>query len=230
MIKTIGESILDFFYPEYCPACSHILQRQESYICAECLFLLPKTHFHDIRGNPVEKVFWGRIAVSAATSCYHFTKKSRIQNILHAIKYKKAKELAEYIGYINGLDFAQTKRFSNIDYIVPVPLHPAKLRKRGFNQSTYFAQGLARALHTELSENNLIRKTNTATQTKKTRYERWKNVGSHFMVKNPELYQNKNILLVDDVITTGATIEACALALSKSKNIQLYIASIAYAL
>jgi ComF family protein len=219
---------LDLFYPRICAACHRILTHEESDICLFCAHSLPKTNFHLLEDNPVEKLFWGRIDVVKATSCYYFTKHGKIQNLLHNIKYNGYKELASKIGHSFGKEIASSGIFRDIDFIVPVPLHPKKLKIRGYNQSEYFGKGLAESIGKPLSVNNLIRTTHSPTQTHKTRFQRWLNVSDIFYVNEPDQYSGMHILLIDDVVTTGATIEA-AYHVMKDLNIRFSVATIAFA-
>jgi ComF family protein len=229
-LKRFFFDFIDFFYPSVCAACYTKLNKDEKEICLTCKSSLPKTDFHLIAENPVKKLFWGRIPLQHATSYLYFTKHSKVQNILHNIKYNGHKELAQTIGMMFGNELKKSELYKDIDVIIPVPLHPKKLKKRGFNQSEHFGIGLAEAMEVPLSVNNLIRQTNSSTQTKKNRFQRWENVSEIFAVADPSQFQNKHLLLIDDVITTGATLEACYQALAKSGNIRLSMASIAVSL
>ncbi|MGB0887810.1 MAG: ComF family protein [Vicingaceae bacterium] len=222
--------INDFFnliFPKLCCACSNTLLRHENFICLVCELTLPKTNYHLDIDNPVSKVFWGRVPIERATSYYSFSKKSKVQNLLHHLKYKGVKELGKAIGELMGHDLKEVEGFKNIDFIIPVPLHKRKLEKRGYNQSEWIALGLSKVLKIPINTHTLYRKEYSQTQTKKTRYKRWENVGSIFGVAD-EALNNKSVLLVDDVVTTGATLEACALVLIE-KGCKISIATIAYA-
>jgi len=222
--------INDFFnliFPRLCCACNNALFKKERVLCANCVVSLPKTNFHSDKENPVNKVFWGRVDVEMATSFYLFSKKSRVQNLLHNLKYKGVKEVGFVVGRLMGLDLKHAEYFSQVDFIVPVPLHKNKLKKRGYNQSEWIAKGLSAAMKIPMNTACLCRKEDSQTQTKKSRYKRWENVGEIFGVSGMEL-DGKRILLVDDVVTTGATLEGCAQVLLK-KNCKIYIATIAYA-
>jgi len=223
--------IIDFFnliFPKLCNACSEPLLKGEKVVCTKCLTTLPKTNFHLDNQNSVFKVFWGRTDIKMAASFYYFSKKGKVQQLLHGLKYKGAKEIGQFIGKIYGFELKQSPYFKKIDFIIPVPLHPKKFKKRGYNQSEYFAQGLSNTMNISVNTNCLIRNMNSETQTKKSRYNRWENVGEIFEIKDEQTIKNKSVLLVDDVITTGATIEACAKVLSE-KGCKVYIASIACA-
>lgn len=226
-ISRLLYDFIDLFYPRVCAGCYAKLNKEEKEICLICKNSLPKTNFHVIDENPVKKLFWGKLPIHHATSYLYFTKHSKVQNILHNIKYNGHKELAQTMGQMFGAELKNSINYRDVDIIIPVPLHPKKLKSRGFNQSEYFGIGLSESMEIPLSVNNLVRQSNSSTQTKKNRFQRWENVSDIFAVLEPEKFQNKHLLLIDDVITTGATLEACYQALAKSGNIKLSFASIA---
>jgi len=228
-IKKYWSDFVQLFFPEICITCNDKLVSQEKYICLKCLHDIPRTGFHKSSGNKVEQLFWGRVKIENATSFFYFRKGSRYQKLIHFLKYKGLKELGQEIGRHYGFELSENKEFSKLDIIIPVPLHPKKLKKRGFNQSEWIAKGISIGLGKPVNSNCLYRIVFTSTQTQKTRFERWKNVEGIFEVKMPELLKNKYILLVDDVITTGSTLEACAIALLKVPGIKISIATLAYA-
>lgn len=225
--------ITDFFnvfYPELCSGCGNSLNKGEKIICLTCDATLPITDFHKHQDNPLEKIFWGRIPVCAGASYLYFKKGGKVQNLLYHLKYNGVKEVGILMGEQYGEILKSVKRFSDSDYIIPVPLHDKKEKKRGFNQSEQFGVGLAKTMNKTIVNNNLIRIQYSDSQTRKTRFNRWENVADIFEVKNPEMFQSKKILLVDDVITTGATLESCANALLKNcPGIEINIATIAFA-
>lgn len=211
----------DFFnliFPKRCFACFNALLKHEKLICTACQYHLPKTNFHLDPQNKVYKVFWGRVNIEQASSYYFFSKGNKVQNLLHHIKYKKATAVAEKIGELYAFELTNEGDFLNkIDLIIPVPLHKRKQKTRGYNQSEHFAKGISKIAALPVQNNYLFRKVYTASQTKKGRFKRWQNVVGGFYVKNAHELCNKHILLVDDVITTGATIEACVDALKKCR-------------
>lgn len=229
-IGRLFSDFTDLFYPSVCAGCYAKLNKDEKDICLLCKNSLPKTNFHLIDENPIKKLFWGKFPIHHASSYLYFTKHSKVQNILHNIKYNGHKELAQTMGMLFGAELKYSLNFKDVDVIIPVPLHSKKLKSRGFNQSEYFGIGLSEAMGIPLSVNNLIRQSNSSTQTKKNRFQRWENVSEIFAVLEPEQFKNKHLLLIDDVITTGATLEACYQALAKSQNIKLSVASIAASL
>jgi len=200
----------------------------ENFLCLQCINELPHTNFAMHKNNPVEKLFWGRIALASAMSEFYFSKGSMIQNMIHEFKYRGNKKAGHYFGNLMGKSLLNSNRF-NIDVIVPLPLFERKENIRGFNQAEILCNGIAEILNKPVIRKNVIRKVATETQTKKHRLERWKNVEGIFYIADPEQLQGKHILLVDDVITTGATIDACGSEILKIKDVTLSIASFAIA-
>lgn len=222
--------INDFFnliFPRLCCACNKALLKSEEIICLSCTINLPKTNFHTDKDNPVNKVFWGRVDIEMAASFYVFSKKSKVQNLLHHLKYKGVKEVGSVIGELYGYELNDSEYYKDIDFIIPVPLHHNKMKKRGYNQSEWIAMGLSKSMNIPINSDSLYRKSDSQTQTKKTRYKRWENVGEIFDVANNNI-DGKKVLLIDDVVTTGATIEACAQVLIRH-NCKVLVATIAYA-
>ena len=220
---------LALFYPKYCEACNRVLIQGEDFICTHCLSDLPKTHFHTLKNNPVEMIFAGRIPVFRATAFCSFRKGNSIQTLIHQLKYKGNKEIGVYLGKLLGASLSENSDFNSIDIIIPIPLHKQKQKKRGYNQSEYIAKGISQTMSKQIDTSSLIRVTDTSTQTRKTRYNRWENVFSIFQLTENENLTEKHILLVDDVITTGSTIEAAAQLLVSLPNTKVSIASLAYA-
>lgn len=219
---------ISMFYPRYCLVCHGGLVKGEDKLCTRCIYHLPKSNYHSNPHNPVFKRLEGRFPLYAATSFLVFRKKGRAQKILHAIKYQNQPELGVRIGKVYGNDIANIDCFK-ADMIIPVPLHNSRMRKRGYNQSELFGKGLAEALKIPLMSNAITRNVKTETQTKKNKLLRWRNVEEVFEVTDATLVKGAHILLVDDVITTGATIEACAQQLVKAGCQKISVISIAYA-
>lgn len=221
--------LTELLFPRLCVVCGDKLIEQEQSICLHCLHHLPRTNFHLEPENRVAQLFYGRVQIEFATSFFYFSKGSSYQTLLHNLKYKGMKEIGEEIGKHFGIDLLQSPEFSSVDIICPVPLHPQKEKKRGYNQSWWIASGIARQMQKELSDDNLKRVTATETQTRKSRFERWQNVEGIFELTNPEAFSGKHILLVDDVVTTGSTLEACAQTIISQSNAKVSIATLATA-
>lgn len=222
-------NLVELFFPNNCAGCKTALLKNEDTICTRCLSELPYTDYIHYADNPVAKIFWGKLKVEAACSFLHFTKTTTVQKLLHELKYKGNKQVGYVLGYMMGKALLKNEVFTTIDYIIPVPLHPKKERKRGYNQSWLIVQGIADAMNIKALEKAVIRNINTESQTKKSRFKRWENVESIFRVKDKEILSNKHILLVDDVITTGSTIEACLQEILKTEGTKASIATLACA-
>jgi ComF family protein len=204
--------------------------RHEKIICLSCWETLPKTNFHLREKNPVAQKFWGKINIQHATSFYYFNKEGRLQQILHALKYRKQFDVGILLGQKMGVDLLYADWIKNIDLIIPIPLSKEKMRTRGYNQSESIALGLSAVLNIPVQINPVLRVKNTASQTNKNIAERMENVKDAFAVQDAEKLKNKHVLLIDDVLTTGATLEACARELLTIENCKISIATIAYAM
>jgi ComF family protein len=229
VIKELADDLFSLFFPDLCQGCGQPLIKGEETICTICHFHLPKTYFHNDPDNPLNKVFWGRVNLEAVASYVYFQKGSTVQHLLHQLKYKGKQEIGLRIGKWYGQDLKYADVFKDTELVIPVPLHPSKLRKRGYNQSRMFAEGLTAVMSAKIEDRCLYRKVDSKTQTRKTRYNRWENVENIFAVRNPGKLQGRRILLVDDVMTTGATLEACAQALLEVPGVKVSVATIAYA-
>ena len=219
---------ISLIYPDLCQACGQSLLKGEEIICIRCQLQLPRTNFHRDAINPIIKHFWGKVPVHAATAYYFFYKGEKVQHLIHQLKYKGRPEVGMKVGQLLGNDLKQSELYKDVDVIVPVPLHDDKLRVRGYNQAEEIAKGLAQSYKLK-SENLIVRTKHTDTQTRKHRYERYQNVDKVFAVNEEKEIYNKHILLVDDVITTGSTLTACAEELLRIKGTKVSIAAMAYA-
>lgn len=227
-IKIYFEDLLNLLYPRVCLNCGNSLFKGEEVICTFCRFKLPRTNYHLLQDNPVHRAFWGRADIEAATAFLHFSKGGQVQRLLHQLKYRGRKDAGIYLGRLFAYELQQSILYEKLDALVPVPLHPRKQKLRGYNQSELISKGLNQVLGIEMLTDVLIRKEFTETQTRKSRYQRWLNVGEMFEVKEPDLLKGRHLMLIDDVITTGATLEACIKALQKAEDVSVYIGTIAY--
>lgn len=227
--KEIKESLLHVVFPHACDGCGSDLLNIESRLCIRCLSSLPETNFEIHPNNPVEKDFWGRLPIICAAAHLYFTKESLVQHLMHQLKYKGNKDLGLQLGRLMGNALKNATRFNEIEALVPLPLFPSKEKKRGYNQATILCEGIAEILALPVLSKVISRPQHTETQTKKGRIERWKNIEGKFQLKDPQAIQNKHLLLVDDVVTTGATLEACGNELLNADNVKLSIATLCVA-
>jgi ComF family protein len=225
----LWDDFISLLFPRLCYACGNHLLRNEDLICTQCFISIPRTNYHLTPDNPVAQLFWGRCQICKAAAFSFYNKGSRIRKLIHNLKYKGIKEVGYELGRIYGLSLRNSGFLDDIDLIIPVPLHPSKQRKRGFNQSEYISKGLADASGLTLELKSLVRVVVSDTQTKRSRYERWMNVEGIFAVAETEKLKGKHILLVDDVITTGSTLEACTCELLKIEDIKVSVVALAVA-
>jgi ComF family protein len=221
--------LVGLIFPQLCEVCGTPLVRGERLVCLMCLYRMPLTEFWNKKDNNVEKLFWGKIYVEHACSLFFFQKGSDYRIMIHKLKYKGKYNIGLRLGEELGFYLANSPLYSNISVLVPVPLHPEKEKLRGYNQSEYIARGIANILKLPLDTKTLIRVKFTETQTNKNRLDRWSNVQSVFKVEDRSGLEGEHVLLIDDIITTGATTEACASAILNTCNCKLSIASIGYA-
>jgi ComF family protein len=226
---SLFDDFISLIFPKICAACGNSLWKHEETLCLSCEYHLPRTEFHLSLENPVGSLFWGRVTLSSAAAFLYFHKGGKVQRLIHQLKYRGRKDIGMHLGKSYGQFLKNSPFFSTVEIIVPVPLHLKKLRQRGYNQSELFAAGLGESMNIPVEPGLLYRKKATETQTKKSRFRRWQNVAEVFAVRNPETLEMKHVLVVDDVITTGATLESCILALSGIKGIRISVAAIAVA-
>ncbi len=220
---------INLIFPNRCRSCEKNLFKGEYLICTFCRFKLPRTNFHQIPDNPLVKHFWGKTQITNAAAYFYFNKGSRVQHLIHLLKYKGEKDLGVLLGNLFGSVLHTAENFRTIDYLIPVPLHASRRKQRGYNQSEIIVDGMHETMHVPAIKNLLIRERATATQTRKKRYSRYENMKEVFVINNNSKYEGKHFLLVDDVITTGSTLVACAEKLHEIKNVKVSVAAIAYA-
>lgn len=228
-LKEFTSGLIHLLYPQLCEGCSRPLLASEQVLCANCTLQLPRTEYHDIPDNDTALRFAGRIPFHHTTSFAWFTDEGLLQHLMHGLKYAGKKNIGTFLGSLFGTELAACTWGSTIDAIIPVPLASGKEASRGYNQSTLIARGISSALQVPVLDKQLIRTRNTESQTQKSRSERIENMRDAFCVTDAASVEQKHILLIDDVLTTGATLEACALALADVPGIKISIASVGIA-
>jgi ComF family protein len=223
------KNLLNLFFPKVCYACNNLLGDNEKHICITCRHNLPVTNYHFENNEAIKKVLYGRVKLELGTSLLKFEKKGIVQQLLHNLKYKGHEIIGEVLGKWLGNELKIIEAYKTIDLIIPVPLHKRKLRKRGYNQVEKFGIEIAKALDVQYIDTVLLKTTSTKTQVFKKRISRWNNSNEIFTMQNESLIEGKHILLVDDIITTGATIESCTNILLKADNVKISIATMAIA-
>ena len=228
-LKNIVSSTLHLFYPHVCTGCGSDLLQEDNLLCFKCIHNLPHTNFAALANNQIEKDFWGRIQLTAAYSQFYFSKEFLIQHLIHQLKYRGDTNIGFYLGEIMGKSLLNSNRFNSLDALIPLPLYAGKEHKRGYNQATVICNGISSVMNIPVLNGAVIRQHATETQTRKHRTERWENVKSSFKVAKENELTGKHLLLVDDVVTTGATLEACGNVILETGNVKLSIATLAYA-
>lgn len=223
------KNLLNLFFPKVCEACNNVLTDNELVLCSTCRHHLPVTNFHFQNSDTVKKTLYGRVKLENATALLHFSKKGIVQQLLHNLKYRGHESISTYLGKWMAADLDEAAAYKDIDVVIPVPLYKTKLRKRGYNQVTQFGKEIAKVLKAEFNTNVLIKTKPTKTKVFRSRLSRWQQDTTVFAISENSSLQGKHILLVDDIITTGATIEACATELLKIDNVKLSLVTMAIA-
>ena len=226
MMMTLLTDLWQLFFPRCCLLCGQRLQKGEEHICFRCLVALPRTY---LKGNELEKSLWGKLPIERAGAYLFYAKGGDVRKLMFELKYYGNSELGRFLGRCMASELLPSGFFKDVDCIVPVPLHPRKQKKRGYNQSEMLAEGIASVIHVPIIRHLLIRKKDIETQTHKGNYERWENVRNVFECLMPEEWSGKHVLLVDDVFTTGATIVACADALGRISGLRISVLTLAWA-
>lgn len=219
-------NFFNLLYPRICQLCGQPLLQSETVICTSCVMQLPYTNYWKYEDNPVAQKFWGQVEVNNACSLLYYRKGTKVRKLIHHLKYKGNTKIGYKLGYLLGIYLKEQVSYADVSFVVPVPLHPKRLKKRGYNQSDFIADGVAAAMGVEKYSRLVERRIFTQTQTRKNRIERFQNVRSIFVVNKPATIEGKHILLVDDVITTGATIESCAAEILEAVSCKVSIVSI----
>ena len=218
--------LLDIIFPRHCCVCGELLSAQEHYVCLNCLYTLPKVEPHT--SNEIEKIFWGKIEIERAASYIYYHKGSPYNNIIHTLKYKGRPLIGQHFAHMAATELMEKGFFDSIDAIVPIPLSKKKRGKRGYNQCDYIAEGISQATGIRIMKDIVERNFSNDTQTEKNRNERWENVKGIFSLKSPEEFEGKHILLIDDILTTGATLASCAATIQNSCNCRISIFTLGY--
>lgn len=228
-MKNPFADLLDLIYPNLCFICGETLLKSESHICLSCLNNIPRTNYHLLTDNPVEKRFWGKAPIFRGTSFFFFQKGSPFQKLLHELKYKGNKEIGEILGRYAAAELLNSPDFCSIDIIIPIPLHPKRFAQRGYNQSEWISKGLSAVLDKPQDTNTLKRVKQTTTQTKKSVFERFENTEGIFELSGAKELEGKHLLLIDDVLTTGSTLNAAINTLLNIPNVKISIFTLAIA-
>lgn len=227
-VKSYLKKVSHLLYPHNCEGCGTDVLNEDAVLCTKCLFELPETNFCNTQNNPVEKTFYGRLNIENAAAAYYFTRDSLLQHLMIELKYRNNKEVGFYLGKQLGYQLQQANRFKEVDVLIPLPLNPKKEIKRGYNQAAIICEGIALVWQKTILKDVVIRTQFTETQTQQDRIHRWQNMQNVFAVSDKKAIAGKHILLVDDVVTTGATLEACGNAILKIENTKLSIATVAW--
>ena len=223
------KSLINILFPRVCAGCGNILLEGEDTVCSTCRFLLPKTGYELNPDNPLAQLFYGQMPFNAVMAEFFFSKTGKVQHLIHGLKYHGCRENGLFLGQEIGKSLLQAPDYQGIEYIIPIPLHPKKEKIRGYNQSHVIAEGISEIMKVPIAEKCLVRKVFTDTQTKKSREERYQNVKDIFDVKNAAKIAGKHVLLVDDVLTTGATLMSAGKALMEVEGIKISVATVACA-
>lgn len=223
------KSLINLLFPRTCAACGTLLLEGEDTVCTTCRFLMPKTHYETNPDNPLAQIFYGQMPFNAVSAEFFFSKSGKVQHLIHGLKYHHCRENGIFLGQEIGKSLLQAPDYQGIDYIIPIPLHPKKEKIRGYNQSHVIAEGICEIMNVPIAEKCLVRSVFTDTQTKKSRDDRYQNVKDIFNIEKPEKLKNKHVLLVDDVLTTGATLMSAGMALRQVEGIKISVVTAACA-
>lgn len=230
MNKVVGvlKDFASLLYPDICNCCDSRLEGNEKILCTSCRMDIPLTGYHHDNENPVFQLFWGRVRVEHATALFFFRKGSRYRKLIHALKYKGVTDAGVLLGNMLGAELIDAESYKDVEYIIPVPLHPKRQKERGYNQCDFIAEGISGVMNVPVMKNCLVRKIYNVTQTKKDKESRWENVSEIFEIKDERTISGRHILLVDDIITTGSTLEACASKLLEVTGVRVSIVALGH--
>ena len=229
MIRQPLNGFLSLFFPLLCKGCGNPIPKPAMVLCRRCRSRLPRTGFEQSLTNPVMQTFWGRVPLEFASALFYYRKGELLPTLIHQLKYKRCQENGAFLGTLAGQILKSPTRYASIDAIVPVPLHPRKEKLRGYNQCSLLGQGLSSVTGWPLLDHAVVRLIHTQSQTRRSRYERWQNVEGIFGVLSPDGLVGKHVLVVDDVVTTGSTLEACCRALLQVPGVRVSVLTIGYA-
>ena len=218
--------LIDLIFPRHCCVCGEVLSRQEKDLCLDCLYKLPK--IEQMHLDEIERGFWGKFDIVSATSYIYYRKESPYNRLLHRMKYDNRPEIGCRLAMMAAESIAKSGFFDGIDAIIPLPLSKKKKRERGYNQCDYIAEGLSQITGIPVIKDCVVRNKANESQTHKTREERWKNVEGIFSLAKPELIEGKHVLLIDDILTTGATLTNCAISIKQGCNCKISVFTLAY--
>lgn len=221
--------LINLLFPRVCAACGTPLLEGENTVCTTCRFLMPKTGYENNPNNPLAQNFFGQMPFNAVSAEFFFSKSGKVQHLIHGLKYHRCRENGIFLGQEIGKSLLNAPDYQGIDYLLPIPLHPKKEKIRGYNQSHVIAEGISEIMNIPIAEKCLVRSVFTDTQTKKSREERWQNVKDIFKIEKPEKLSHKHVLLIDDVLTTGATLMSAGKALSQVDGIKISVVTAACA-
>lgn len=224
----IPKNLLNVLFPVFCNGCTNLLLKNEKVICTKCLHKLPFTHHHQIKETEIHKTFFGLVPFEFGASFLYFTKKGISQNLIHNLKYKNRQEIGTYLGNLYANELKDLEIFKEIDFIIPVPLHKKRFHERGYNQVTTFCKAIEKNLTIPMLDDVLIKTQHLKSVTDKSKEGRLAHNKNVFLIENQHKIEGKHLLIVDDVFTTGATIEACAKEILKIKNTKISILTMAY--
>ena len=228
ILDEIQKNLLNVLFPVFCNGCSNLLLKNENVICAKCIHNLPFTYHHNIKETEIDKVFYGLLPFEFGAALLYFNKKGISQNLIHNLKYKNRQEIGTYLGDLYASELQHLEAFKTIDFIIPVPLHKKRFYERGYNQVTTFCKAIEKNLTIPILDDVLVKTQYLKSVTDKSKEGRLAHNKNVFSIENQHKIEGKHILLIDDVFTTGATIESCAKEILKIKNTKISILTIAY--